>query len=405
MHPVLFRIPIPGWKLPLIGKLAAIPIYSYGVMLGLSLVVGWYLTLGLAEKDGLDRDQMANCYVITAAMAVLGSRVLFLLTNAKVYHGIGDLFSFRGGGLVAYGGFLGGLVASYGYLRWKKKRLLPWADVAVPSLASGVAITRIGCYLFGCDYGQPLGPGAPGWLKALGTFPKWPAGTVSEAGGSPAWVEHVNRQLIEPTATSSLPVHPTQIYESLVGAGLLLLLLAVRRRQRFRGQVFFVATFGYGLLRFLLELVRDDPERGSLPFVARENVLIPLCLALFAAAFAVGIARVIVDPRLRKAAQALAFAPAILAAIALRPDRFAVARGASLSTSQFIGLASALVVAAMYAAHDKAADTNPIAAMAVDEPSDLPAPPPASAEDDKPKKDPAKPKKKKRTAKPARGDA
>ena len=41
------------------------------------------------------------------------------------------------------------------YLRKKGMRLMPWADVAVPSLASGLAITRIGCYLFGCDYGAP----------------------------------------------------------------------------------------------------------------------------------------------------------------------------------------------------------------------------------------------------------
>ena len=41
VRPVLFYIP-PG-----------LPIYSYGVMLGLSLVVGWYITLGLCEKDGL----------------------------------------------------------------------------------------------------------------------------------------------------------------------------------------------------------------------------------------------------------------------------------------------------------------------------------------------------------------
>ena len=51
MHPVLFSITLPEWKLPWIGVLHEIPIHSYGVMLGLSLVVGWYLTLGLAAKD------------------------------------------------------------------------------------------------------------------------------------------------------------------------------------------------------------------------------------------------------------------------------------------------------------------------------------------------------------------
>src|SRR6266481_3493812 len=42
---------LPGWKF--LGELHSIPIHGYGVMLGLSLVVGWYLTLGLAERDRL----------------------------------------------------------------------------------------------------------------------------------------------------------------------------------------------------------------------------------------------------------------------------------------------------------------------------------------------------------------
>ena len=59
---------------------ANLPIYSYGVMLGLSLVVGWYLTLTLAERDGLPKEVMANCYVVTAIAAIIGARVLYIVT-------------------------------------------------------------------------------------------------------------------------------------------------------------------------------------------------------------------------------------------------------------------------------------------------------------------------------------
>jgi len=107
MHPIMFRIPVGGLKLPWIGQIGDIPIYSYGVMLGLSLVVGWYLTLGLCDRDGLPRETMANNYVITAIAAVTGSRVLYILTNLDEFKTFGDFFSLREGGLVAYGGFLG----------------------------------------------------------------------------------------------------------------------------------------------------------------------------------------------------------------------------------------------------------------------------------------------------------
>ena len=44
MHPILFKIPLPHWKLPAFfggGELHAFPIYAYGVMLGLSRWYKW----------------------------------------------------------------------------------------------------------------------------------------------------------------------------------------------------------------------------------------------------------------------------------------------------------------------------------------------------------------------------
>src|SRR5580692_1362637 len=299
MHPILFRIPLPHrplmlwWALTLgavvaiayavaafrskerntavgsvIVALAAvagayvyrassfeaqsIPIYSYGVMLGLSLVVGWYLTLTLADKDGLPKETMANCYVFTAVAAIAGSRVLYVLTNLDEFHSLADIFAFRRGGLVAYGGFIGGYLGSWTYLSMNRLRLMPWADVAVPSLASGLLITRIGCYMFGCDFGKRLPETAPAFLQKLGTFPHWAAGTLDSGDGAPAYVRHLElyrgtplgAQLLKTNA--SLPVHPTQLYESLCGLVLLGLLLWQRKNQKFRGQIFFTFAFGYG---------------------------------------------------------------------------------------------------------------------------------------------------------------
>ena len=288
-----------------------LPIYAYGVMLGLSLVVGWYVTLPLAEKDGLPKETMANCYVVTALAALAGSRILYTVTNPDEFKSVWDLFALRNGGLVAYGGFIGGLVGSWAYLAPKKIRLLAWADDAVPSLASGLLITRIGCYLFGCDFGKRLADGAPRWLQALGTFPHWAPGTLVGGEGSPAFVRHLDiyrgtpleQQLVERNA--SFPVHPTQLYESLVGLLLFCLLLWQRKYTRFRGQVFFVFVFAYGFLRFVLELWRDDVERGSYGPTLDEHVYVPLCMLVMALAFVFGISLGIVNEnaRIRMAAR------------------------------------------------------------------------------------------------------
>lgn len=56
---------------------------------------------------------------------------------------------------------------------------------------------------------------------------------------------------------SAFPVHPTQIYEALAGILLLGLVLWARAKRPVPGRVFFGLVYGYGLLRFLIEFVRD----------------------------------------------------------------------------------------------------------------------------------------------------
>ena len=347
----------------------ALPLYSYGVMLGLSLVVGWYLTLTLAKKDGLPQETMANCYVVTALAAIVGARVLYVITNLDEFHSAADMFKVRLGGLVAYGGFLGGYLGSWAYLKAKGIRLLPWADVAVPSLASGLMITRIGCYLFGCDFGKRLPEGAPHWLQTLGTFPHWAAGTVESGDGSPAFIRHMEVFKEGPLhaeltrANASLPVHPTQIYESLVGLFLLSLLLLQRRSQKFRGQIFFLFVFGYGYLRFLLEILRDDVERGEYGPVMPEHVLVPGALLLMAVAFIFGIAKGIPNRNVRLAAQITSVVPAVVAYVQLRPASFAMSVSTQLSTSQWIGFLTAIAVSFFYAQSWEEARKQPKGAM------------------------------------------
>ncbi len=422
MHPVVLRLPFPDRTLPLLGTLLAVagvlalyaawiawrqgrkaavgtalfamavaafgvmkrgetfhlepfPIYSYGVMLGLSFVVGWYLTLGMAERDGLPKELMATNFVVTAVSAIVGSRVLYIVTNLQEFQTFQSLFEMRKGGLVAYGGFLGGFFGSIGYLRSQKIPLLPWADVVVPSLASGLMITRIGCYLFGCDFGQPLKDTAPGWLKTLGTFPHWKEGAME---GAPAWIQHVKQRGLSPEAAHSLPVHPTQLYESLVGASLLVMLLFARRKQSFRGQLFFTFTFAYGFLRFLLEILRDDAERGDVPPSMPAHWLIPLSLVVFAFSFGLGPSRFF-PKSLRTVAVTVMSCVPVAAFVWLRPGAFELAPPIALSTSQAVGLATALAASIAYYIFDGMAKEHPESAMALGLPELAPATPEGSS--------------------------
>ena len=204
-----------------------VPIYSYGVMLGTSLVAGWFLAMRLAKSDGIDQQQAGVIYMWTAVWSIIGSRVLWYLTTPEAT--IIELFKVWQGGLVAYGGMIGGFLASWYQCRKRGIPLLQWADVSAPSVVLGTGITRIGCFLFGCDYGA---------RSSLPWAVRFPGPSALAPSESPAWQHHVHDLDLPRAAEWSYPVHPTQIYESLVGLFLFALLMLVRRYRKFSRQVF-----------------------------------------------------------------------------------------------------------------------------------------------------------------------
>lgn len=247
-----------------------LPIYAYGVMLATSMVVGWFLAMKLCRQDGIPQEQAGAIYMWTAIWAIVGARVLYVLTNLNAFRSLSDALMLQKGGMVAYGGMIGGFLASWYGCHRRKIPLLKWADVSAPSVALGTGITRIGCFLYGCDYGRRSD--VP-WAVA---FPN----------GSPAWDDHIRNGWIAAAADASLPVHPTQIYEALVGLFLFGLLMWIRKRRTFSGQVFIAWVVGYGVLRPLIEVLRADDQRGNVgplstsQFIGITAVILGLALLM-----------------------------------------------------------------------------------------------------------------------------
>ncbi len=152
------------------------------------------------------------------------------------------------GGLAYYGGFVAASLAAWYVL--KRDRFPFWkaADMAGMVIPLGLGFGRMGCLLGGCCFGSV-------------TRVPWALVFPPHSAASQAQFE---RHLLPVASEPSLPVHPTQIYESL-GSLLLaaLLVLWVHGRKRYDGQVFLGFVVGYAALRFLLEFWRDD-DRGAL---------------------------------------------------------------------------------------------------------------------------------------------
>ncbi len=173
--------------------------------------------------------------------------------------------NFMAGGLAYYGGFLG--AAPVGYYLCRRDRIPFWktADVAGFVIPLGLAFGRMGCLLVGCCFGKPTG-------SSLGLgFP--PHSAASE------W-QHRAGLLASPGA-ASLPVHPTQIYESALSLGIAFFcLLWAHPRKRYHGQVFLSFVALYSIARFVIEFFRSDDRGGLLGLSTSQLIglgLLALC--------------------------------------------------------------------------------------------------------------------------------
>jgi phosphatidylglycerol:prolipoprotein diacylglycerol transferase len=277
MHPVLFHLHTPWGQHP---------VYAYGVMLGLAVIVGWYAVHRMARRLGIDDATIEDSYAASIVAALVGGRVFFVIANRHEFASFGEMISPSHGGLLAPGAWLAGTLAVVVIARRRGERALRIADAATPALALALGLTRIGCYLYGCDYGRRLSPDAPGWLASLGRFPRISDPNDPEVVlGSPVFLEQMTNAAsgLGIDARSSLPVHPTQLYEALIGFVVLgvavgIVLHAQRTSRTLTpGDVFLPTVLAYGLLRLVIEPFRGDPERG---FIGPVSVPVITTVAL-----------------------------------------------------------------------------------------------------------------------------
>ncbi len=214
---------------------------TYGAMAALGLILGLTVTVRAARREGIDPDQAWNLGIIAILSAMVGSKLLMIINDWDHYaQHPRDLLSFstlQAAG-VFYGGLLLGTAVCLVYIVRHHMPVARTFDVFAPGIALGHAVGRLGCFAAGCCYGKP-------------THLPW--GVTFTNPLAQAW-----------TGTPlGVPLHPTQIYEFIIELANFAFLWWLLKRRKFDGQVIGAYLFIYGVARFFLEFLRDDPERGS----------------------------------------------------------------------------------------------------------------------------------------------
>lgn len=235
---------------------------GYGIMLMVGFLTGGWLMDRDLRARGFQHEYAADMTVAAVIGGVLGAKLWYVAATGE----LGSLFS--RGGLVWYGGFLGG-VAVVLLNGWRLKVPMRWTmELTAPALPAAYALGRLGCFLVGDDYGVPSTlPWAVQFPQGL---PPTTAGTLAREYGIPI-PEGVTPETV-------LAVHPTQLYEAALMIGVFMLLWRLRNHGKGTGWLFGLYLTLAGLERFLVEFVRAKEDRLFGPFTLAQLTALGIVL-------------------------------------------------------------------------------------------------------------------------------
>ena len=234
------KFPGLGWTLnvnPVAFTIGSIEVYWYGLLIAAALVLSVVLAVKHAKSLKFPEGLVYDTILMIIPCAIIGARAYFVACNWDYYgKNPGEIFNLRNGGLAIYGGvilvFIGGLVMC----RIRKIPFRELADYCVVYLPLGQAIGRWGNF-----FNQ----------ECFGTTTTLPWGMTSSTIQSYLETEC-------PTLVSTMPVHPTFIYESLADLAIFFILLYIRKHSKIPFETSCAYFALYGTARFFIEGMRTD---------------------------------------------------------------------------------------------------------------------------------------------------
>ncbi|MFX0194741.1 MAG: prolipoprotein diacylglyceryl transferase [Candidatus Hodarchaeota archaeon] len=237
---------------------------DYLLLHTVAILVGIHLALSAAERQRLDLGKVVLVLAMTLLVVFIGARLYLIIESLdNLSHTTISLSTFLHGGSASFGAYLGLILGAYigaSFFRLPKREFL---DCLAPSVALGIVLGRIGCFLSGCCFGKP-------------TDVIW---AVRFPVGSYSYYAQLQTGLIE-HHQSPLPVHPTQLYEALYTSLVFLILIMYRgKTPKQPGKLFALLFILYPMGRFIIEFFRGD-DRAFVYFLSLPQVLSVVAVVL-----------------------------------------------------------------------------------------------------------------------------
>ncbi len=212
-------------------------IYWYGILIAAGMVLCGFLAVRQSKKNNFPDSLVYDVLLCGIPSAIIGARLYYVVCEWGYYsQDLRRIFDTRSGGLAVYGGVIGAFLGVFIMCRIRKIPFTSIADYCVIYIPLGQAIGRWGNF-----FNQ----------EAFGTTTTLPWGMTSST---------VQSYLASncPTLVSTMPVHPTFLYESIADLAIFFLLLYVRKNSKFAFETACTYFATYGFVRFFIEGLRTD---------------------------------------------------------------------------------------------------------------------------------------------------
>lgn len=230
---------------PVSYKLGPLQFTGFGFAMLMCFVIGQIVTQREMERRGQDPAPVGDMVFAAVVGGLLGAKIYYAILTQ-------DASSLTSrAGFVFWGGLIGGIIAVTAVVMKKRLGVARVSDSVAVALPAAYAVGRTGCWAVGDDYGRPWsGPFAVSFPE--GAPPSTVANMTSAFGvqfppGTPP--------------NQVVAVHPTQLYEVLMGAVMFFIILRLRKQTHGAGWLFGVYCFMAGMERFIVEFFRAKDDR------------------------------------------------------------------------------------------------------------------------------------------------
>jgi prolipoprotein diacylglyceryl transferase len=227
-------------------NILGLDIAFYGIIIACGMLLGLVVATRDARRRGQNPDDYSDFALYAIIFSIIGARLYYVIFSWDLYKDNPiQILNIRGGGLAIYGGVIAAALTLYFFCRIKKKSFLEMADTGVLGLVTGQILGRWGNFFN---------------MEAFGSYTNnLFAMQLRKDLVNPAMIsENLVNNIVNVNGVEYIQVHPTFLYESTWNLFLLIFLLWYRKKQTFKGEIFYLYLGGYGLGRFIIEGLRTD---------------------------------------------------------------------------------------------------------------------------------------------------